>query len=78
MLLYEKVKQLCDEKHMSIRSLERQANLATGTIVKWKKEISNPTYMTVVAVSKVLGIKPCDLMADEVKKFTENKEEQTK
>lgn len=68
-MLYDKIKALCDEKNMSIRALEREAKLSTGTIAKWSNEISNPTYMSVVAVCNVLKMEPHDLMKDEVEKF---------
>ena len=36
-LIYEKIKKLCQEKGISISSVEKELNLSNGLISKWNK-----------------------------------------
>jgi transcriptional regulator with XRE-family HTH domain len=49
------VSALCTKKKKSIRSVEREANLSTGTISKWKT--ASPTVDNLKAVATVLKVK---------------------
>nr|DAW60736.1 MAG TPA: SOS-response transcriptional repressor [Caudoviricetes sp.] len=53
--VYENVSALCTKKKKSIRSVEREANLSTGTISKWKT--ASPTVDNLKAVATVLKVK---------------------
>lgn len=52
--IYENIFSICNKQGKSIRSVERDANLATGTISKWK--IASPTVDNLQAVAKVLKV----------------------
>ena len=52
MTIYDIVKQLADEKNMSIAEVERTAGIANGTIGKWKN--GKPKLESVVKVAKAL------------------------
>lgn len=52
--LYQRVLAICNKQGKSIRSIERNANLATGTISKWKT--ASPTINNLQAVAKVLDV----------------------
>ena len=55
MLIYDKVKSICEEKGISVRQLEIKAGLTNGTISKWNK--SSPTISNLKAVADVLKVK---------------------
>lgn len=54
-MVYEKVKQVADEKKIRISALEKKAGLGNGVIGKWRK--SNPRIESLKAVAKVLEVK---------------------
>lgn len=47
--IYERVVKLCDEKGISQRELQRQLNIAIGTITKWKTATPKPETLQKVA-----------------------------
>ena len=53
-MVYDKVKEACDKKGISISKLERDAELGRGTVRKW--QTSSPTIDTLKAAAKVLGV----------------------
>ena len=53
--IYDKIKELCEEKGMSIRQLEVSAGLKNGAISKWND--SSPTIKSLKAVADVLKVK---------------------
>ena len=55
MHIYDKIKELCEEKGMSIRQLEVSAGLKNGAISKWND--SSPTIKSLKAVADVLKVK---------------------
>lgn len=61
-MLFEKIKKLADEKHLSIKELESQAGLANGTIGKWRE--SEPGALNLYKVSKILGTSIDELVKD--------------
>ena len=52
--MYERVKELCKDRGLTIQTLERMAGLANGTIGKWK--IKSPKSESVKAVARVLSV----------------------
>lgn len=53
-MVYEKIKQLCDEKGVSIYKAERDLGFSNASIVKWKN--SNPAADKLKAVADYLGV----------------------
>lgn len=62
-MIYQRIKEACQQQGLSIRSLEQQAGLSNGSISKWVE--SSPTVDSLTAVTKVLGITMDDLCKDE-------------
>lgn len=55
MLIYDKIKAICEEKSLSIRQVEVAAGLKNGAISKWNN--SSPTIKSLKAVADVLKVK---------------------
>ena len=55
LLIYDKVKVICEEKGMSVRRVEYAAGLKNGAISKWNE--SSPTIKSLKAVADVLKVK---------------------
>lgn len=53
-MIFTKIKSICEKRNISIRSLEREAELSAGSICKWDE--SSPTVENLSAVCRVLGI----------------------
>lgn len=53
-MIYEKVKQLADEKGLAISALENEAQLSNGAISKWRT--SSPSIDNLLRVAKVLDV----------------------
>lgn len=53
-MLYDKIKEYCKRKNISIASVENKAGLGNGAISKWNE--SSPTVANLQAVAKVLDI----------------------
>lgn len=53
-LIYDRIKQLCESKGLTVAALERNAGLSNGTVGKWNN--SSPTMKSLKAVSKCLGV----------------------
>ncbi|MEY8224433.1 helix-turn-helix transcriptional regulator [Enterocloster aldenensis] len=54
-MIYDRIKEICSEKNMSVRQLEISAGLTNGTISKWNK--SSPTVENLKSVADVLKVK---------------------
>ncbi|MBQ8279705.1 MAG: helix-turn-helix transcriptional regulator [Roseburia sp.] len=52
-MIYDKIKEVCKAKGLSVTQVEKQANLSTGAISKWNE--SSPTVENLKAVADVLG-----------------------
>lgn len=59
-LIYDKIKELCMRKGMSVRELERQAGLGTGAVSKWNT--SSPTIDRLKSVAEVLEVSISELV----------------
>ena len=64
MNIYEKVKELCDKKGISIYRLERDCNLSNGSVKKWIKSLPNAETLQKVALR--LDTKIDVLLTDDV------------
>ena len=54
-LIYDKIKQICDEKGVTVSSVEKKAGLSNGAISKWNT--SSPTIENLQSVANVLKVK---------------------
>jgi transcriptional regulator with XRE-family HTH domain len=62
MLVYTKIKQICERKGVSVASVERDAGLTNGSISKWDN--SKPIAESLHSVAKVLGTTVEDLLEE--------------
>lgn len=60
--MFDKIKDLCEERGMTIAELERQADLVPKTMSKWKENV--PSVDKVARVAKALGVTIEDLLED--------------
>lgn len=56
MALYERIRELCYEKKISVRELEDQMGFSHGAIGKWN--IHEPTYERLVKVADFFSVSP--------------------
>lgn len=63
MAIYEKIKQLADERGISIYALEKKATLENGAIGKWRK--SSPTIGNLQKVADALEVPITELIEKE-------------
>lgn len=54
-MLYDRIKDVCKEKGLSVAYVEREAGLSNGAISKWNK--ASPTVENLQAVANVLKVK---------------------
>ena len=54
-MIYEKIKELCKQKGISINQLEKEAGLTNGSISKWNNNM--PQADRLKAVADVLKVK---------------------
>lgn len=54
LLIYDKVKEICKEKNISIASVEKKAGLGNGAITKWNS--SSPTVDNLKVVADILEV----------------------
>lgn len=52
--MYQKIKDLCKEKNISVYYLEKQLGLSTGSVCKWEK--SMPKADTLSKVANYFGV----------------------
>lgn len=62
LIVYENVKKLCDEKHITVMALEKAAGIANGTVGKWKWRNAKPLAETLLKVATALGTTVDELM----------------
>lgn len=53
-MLYDKIKEICKDKGVSVASVEKKAGLKSGAISKWNA--SSPTVKNIQAVAKALKV----------------------
>ena len=61
-LIYDKIKEICKAKGISVAQVERDAGLSNGAISKWND--ASPTVSNLQAVAKVLSCSVDDLLED--------------
>lgn len=54
-MIYDKIKEICKSKSISVTQLEKEAGLSNGAISKWND--SSPTVDNLQSVAKILKIK---------------------
>ena len=54
-MLYDKIREICREKGVSVASVEKKAGLSNGAISKWNN--ASPTLANLTAVAKILKVK---------------------
>lgn len=59
-LLYDRIREICKKKGVSVSALERQAGLGHGTISKWNNV--SPTTDNLQAVANILKVKVDNLL----------------
>lgn len=52
--MYGKIKKMCDEREITVTSLERELGFGRATIAKWQK--SSPTIDNLKKVSDYFGV----------------------
>ena len=60
--MFDKIKDLCAARGMTIAELERQADIVPTTMAKWRK--ITPSVDKVARVAKALGVTIEDLLED--------------
>lgn len=53
-MVYEKIKAICDEKHISISELEKKAGLGNSTIRRW--QTASPSVDNLKLVARILEV----------------------
>ena len=61
-MIYDKIKEMCKEKGISVGSVEKQAGLSNGAISKWNN--SRPTIDNLQSVASILD-KPMEYFLEE-------------
>lgn len=59
----DKIKEICKERGMSVKELERQSGLGEGTIKKWSEFY--PRVDSLMKVASVLGVTIDELIKEE-------------
>lgn len=54
-MLYDKIREICREKGVSVASVEKKAGLSNGAISKWNN--ASPIVDNLNAVAKILKVK---------------------
>lgn len=52
--MYQKIKELCERKNISVYHLEKQLGLSTGSVCKWEKSV--PRADTLSRVANYFGV----------------------
>lgn len=52
--MYQKIKNLCEKKNISVYQLEKELRLSTGSVCKWKNSI--PRADTLSKVANYFGV----------------------
>ena len=61
-MIFDKIKELCKARGISVAQVERDAGLSNGAISKWND--ASPTVANLQAVAKVLNCSVDDLLED--------------
>lgn len=66
MRIYQKIKKIANDRHVSIAQIERDLKLSNGSIAKWDKH--SPKSENIVAVSKYLNVSTDQLLGNKTEK----------
>lgn len=62
--IFDNIKDVCEDRGLSISALERKANIGNGTISRWNE--SSPRLDKIMAVAKALEVPLSVLIEEEV------------
>ena len=60
-MIYQNIKRIADNQHLSIRQIEQRAGLSNGTIGKWRIAKSTNVF-AVKKVADVLGVQIAEIL----------------
>lgn len=60
--MYNKVKELCDSKGISIAELEKTLEIGNGTIGKWKNSNITPTLTSIQKIARFFNVPITDFI----------------
>ena len=63
-MVYDNLKEICKEKHITFQEVEALAELGAGCISRWKDGKVSPNINKKKKVSSVIGVKVADLVKD--------------
>lgn len=66
MSIYQRIKDLINDKHISIAQIERDLQLSNGSMAKWDKH--SPKSENIVAVAKYLNVSTDYLLGRDISK----------
>lgn len=61
MQIYDRIREICEERNLPIYELERQAGIGNSVIRKWNE--SSPNLDSLMKVARFLDVKLEDLIA---------------
>lgn len=61
---FAKIRQLCNDRNISITVLEKECGLANGTVCKWQDQNQRPRVDTVKAVADYFGVTVDELIKE--------------
>ncbi len=63
-MVYDNLKEICKEKHITFQEIEALAGLGAGCISRWKDGKVSPNMDTLKKVSGAIGVKVIDLIKE--------------
>jgi transcriptional regulator with XRE-family HTH domain len=63
-LIYDRIKEICKEKGVSVTFVERKAKLANGAICKWNSSV--PRVDKLESVANALGVTIDEILRKEI------------
>ena len=55
-MVFEKVKQYCEEKKISIAAFEKLCGIGNGTVARWESDESRPSLQSLEKMQQATGI----------------------
>lgn len=55
-MIFQKVKNYCREKDLSISAFEKMCNIGNGTVAWWENDESKPSLATLEKIERATGI----------------------
>lgn len=62
LILYERIKNLCNQQNLSIMELEKKAGLGNGVVGRWRE--SDPQTSSLIKVAEALKVSVSDLIGE--------------